>query len=127
MAMPIDGATASAATQQLQGAAAWQQRRQGFEALGSALKSGDLDAAKKAYTSLSSSFPSGAVSDPSSAMGKLNAALQSGDMQAAQQAFAGMHGHHHHHHQDGDGTTAAPTAASTSSGSTTGGTINVSA
>jgi len=67
------------------------QSRQTFNALGSALKSGDLEAAKKAYAELQKNTPSqqGNSSNPMAAdMETLGKALESGDLTAAQDAYS---------------------------------------
>jgi hypothetical protein len=67
------------------------QFKQTFDSLGSALKSGDLEAAKKAYTELQKNAPSqkGNSSNPMAAdMETLGKALESGDVKAAQDAYS---------------------------------------
>ena len=103
MGMPISSVASSNATQQLQGAGAWQQRRQSFDALSKALQSGDLTAAKQAFSSLASSFPQGVANNPNSPLAKLGQALQTGNLSAVQSAFSAMRGNHHHQRNDGDG------------------------
>lgn len=103
MGMPINSVASGSATQQLHGAGAWQQRRQSFDTLAKALQSGDLNAAKQAYSSLASSFPQGVANNPNSPLAKLGQALQTGDLSAVQTAFAAMRGGHHHRGNDGDG------------------------
>jgi hypothetical protein len=93
------GMSISPASSGVSGAGMWQQQRQGFNQLSQALSSGNLDAAKQAFSALSAKSPT-AAADPNSPLGKLGAALQSGDVNAAQQAFAAMRSGHHHHHQD---------------------------
>lgn len=105
---------------------AWQQRKQSFEALSQALKSGDLGAAQQAFSSLSSSFPAGIANDPNSPLAKLGQALQSGNLSDAQSAFSALRSRHggHHHHHDQDSASATATASPTGS---VGGNVNVSA
>jgi len=78
------------------------QMRQAMEQLQSALKSGDLDSAKKAYQTIKSLAPqdgkqnaqgSGA-NDPFKALGD---ALDSGDLDAAKKAMAQIQSHRPHH------------------------------
>ena len=124
--------------------ASFQKRQADFQALGSALNSGDLAGAQKAFADFLQTAPgvSGVGSAPgSSPIGQdlqaLGSALQSGDVAGAQKAFAGLqqelqkaHGHHHprHHHKVSSATD--PTASNSITGSTDatgslGSTINV--
>jgi ribosomal protein S20 len=114
------------------------QRRTDFQALGSALQSGDLTGAQAAFAALQRDLQgagqtqaqSGVQSAAQSDYQNLASALQSGDLSSAQKAFAALqqdlqtvlhrHSHHHHHHHAG---AVAPTAATgeaslTSTGST---------
>jgi hypothetical protein len=104
------------------------QRRQEFQALASALKSGDLGAAQSAFASLQSTQPSASQSqagqssrpnsDQSANIQALASALQSGDIAGAQTAFAALqkgHGHHHHHPKAADSTAQTPSATSSPS------------
>ena len=119
-------------------------RQADFQALGSALNSGDLAGARKAFADFLQTVPGangvGSVTG-SSPIGKdlqaLDSALQSGDVAGAQQAFAGLqqevqkaHGHHHHRHHHKTNSATDPTASSAITGSTDvtgtlGSTINV--
>jgi outer membrane protein assembly factor BamD (BamD/ComL family) len=94
----------------------WQQQRQNFNQLAQSLKSGNLDAAKQAFSALSSNSTN--VSNPNSPLAKLGAALQTGDMNAAQQAFAALRTGHHHHgdNSQAQSTPAMPLATSGSVG-----------
>jgi len=107
--MGMNNVSASS-TATVSGAGRWQQQRQSFNQLSQALQSGNLDAAKQAYSALSAKSPT-AASDPNSPLGKLGQALQSGDIGAAQQAFAALKSGHHHHH---DTASQSATATSTS-------------
>ena len=105
---------------------------QDFKQLASALKSGDLSGAQKAYSALQQLLPDQSqggnpVSTDFAALGK---ALQSGDLSTAQSAFSqlqndlqsasqsggansltqAMKGHHHHHHAS---SSQSSTASST--------------
>ncbi|WP_097459117.1 hypothetical protein [Mangrovitalea sediminis] len=92
MGMPINGAAGSGATQQLQGANVWQQRKQSFDALSQALQTGNLNAAKQAFSSLSSTYPAGVTSDPKSFIARLGQALQTGNIQSTQSLIASLTG-----------------------------------
>lgn len=110
MGMRING---SASTDQSSTISNWQQRQQNVKSMMSAIQSGDLSAAQKAYAALN---PSGQDSgnSPFAAIGK---ALQSGDISAAQQAaqdFQAKRAGHHHHH---GGASSASATASTATGS----------
>ncbi len=92
----------------------WQQRKQTFNALSSALSSGDLTAAKSAYATLvgNSTPPQG------SPLATLGQALQSGDLGAAQKADAAIAAHrggHRHGHRP----EAAPAVSTVSSATST--------
>jgi hypothetical protein len=94
----------------------FEQRKAAFQALATALQSGDLAAAQTAFATVQPSASNGqsaqsvtsAVQDPlNNDLQTLASALQSGDLAGAQKAFAalqqdmqkiGGHRHHHHHH-----------------------------
>jgi soluble cytochrome b562 len=82
-------ATGTVGSSQSVGAAAWQQRQQSFKDLTTALQSGDLGGAKKAFSTLTGGT------------GTVGQALQNGDLAGAQTAMqqvqASRAGHHHHH------------------------------
>ena len=109
MGMRIGNSGSSAASQGV-GVAQWQQRQQGMKDLMAALKTGDLGAAQKAYSSLpgASGTPNG-----SSPLAQIGQALLAGDLAGAQKAAqtlqAARSGHHHHH-----AAQAAPAATGTS-------------
>ena len=77
--------------------------REAMEQLQSALNSGDLDGAKKAYQTIQSLAPQdgkqkpqgNSGSDPFKALGD---ALDSGDLDAAKKAMAQIQSHRAHHH-----------------------------
>jgi hypothetical protein len=107
MGMRIQGSSSASATSSGTGAGAVQQRQQAFKDLFSALKSGDLTAAKTAFAGATAGRTGLHADSPLAQIGQ---ALQSGDLGAAQQAGAAMQaarsgGHHHH------GTAAAQTGA----------------
>ena len=64
--------------------------RQDFMALGKALKSGDMDAAKAAYAQAVKDAPAGSTATAGSPFAQLGAALKSGDAGAAKAAFGSM-------------------------------------
>jgi len=121
------------------------QRKQDFQSLADALKSGNLADAQKAFAQLQSDgVKTGQAqntnsqgSSQSSPLQALATALQNGDLTGAQQAFAqlqqGMKAHHHHHHQ-GSGSaqtnSTSQVGSSTDTGdgtSSTGGQISITA
>jgi hypothetical protein len=104
--------------------ASYNQQRSDFQALASALQSGDINSAQQAFAQLQKDSPRLAQalsSDPSSSdspriadLKSLASALKSGDISGAQQAFAKLqtevksahHGHHHHATASTSGTDA---------------------
>ena len=127
------------------------QRRQDFKDLASALQSGDLAGAQKAFAAMQQSQPNfsaatqtqnaqqGSVQNPLAAdFSALGQALNSNDLQKAKDAFAkllqdmqSVKGHHRHHHHKASASTqsTASTTSSPSVGSTagsSGGTQNAS-
>jgi TolA-binding protein len=121
------------------------QRKQDFQNLASALQSGDLSSAQKAFAQLQQDGPkvgqaqSSQNSNQSSGQNNpfqaLASALQSGDLSGAQQAFSqlqqSMKSHHHHHKQGAETSQSSNTnqiTATTLSGeltTSTNGQINV--
>jgi hypothetical protein len=87
-----------------------QQRKQTFNALSSALTSGDLSAAKSAYANLVGN----ATPPQGSPLAALGQALQSGDIGAAQKADATIAAHRGGHHR-GHKPEAAPAISTVSS------------
>ncbi len=84
MGMRIGGGNYSAA-EQMQ----WQQGRQNFAALSSAISGGKLSDAQAAFSKIANQITnSGKTIDPNSFLGKIGAALQSGDLGTAQQLLA---------------------------------------
>jgi DNA-binding FadR family transcriptional regulator len=116
-----------------------QQQQQDFQALGSALQSGNLSGAQTAFAALQqqlqsqsaqttqqpSSSNSSSSNPVSSDFQTLSNALQSGNLSDAQNAFAQLQsdlqtqrGHGHHHHHGGSrGASSAPAQTSTTSSS----------
>lgn len=77
-----------------------------FQALGAALQSGDMAAAQKAFSQLTSQMQArqaneGQSGNPDSNFQALSQALQSGDITAAQKAFQAMSTGKAHHHGHG--------------------------
>lgn len=124
MGMRVNSAGASAA-QGSAGVGQWRQRQQGMKDLMSALQSGDLATAQKAFSVMSSGQAN--ATKGSSPLAQLGQALQSGDLTAARQAAqtwqAARAGHHHGEH--GAGSVASPVATATPSG--TGSLVNLTA
>ena len=107
---------------------------QDFNAIGSALQSGDLSTAQTALTTFQQDLQGASKTDATQVFGKnnqanadyksLTTALQSGDLSAAQKAFAGLQtdlkavhkgGHHHHHPSSSTSATAQTSGAATDS------------
>ena len=110
MGMRIGG-TGGASASQSASVSNWQQSQQNFKSLTSALQSGDLASAQKAYASLTQGNSNIPADSP---LGKIGAALSSGDIGAAQQAMQAMSAGRGHHHHGGQ----APQASTSSSGTT---------
>jgi len=137
--MSISSVSNSTNLQSSQMSDAFKQRKQDFAALASALQSGDLAGAQKAFATLQqdklaigqaqggqgnnssavSQSSQGGATSMQDLMNQLKQALSSGDLQGAQQAFASLqqnmqanrgHGHHHHH-----GGGSQPSSSSTAS------------
>ncbi len=149
--MTIQSVSSAASTSAADLQASAQQRRADFQALASALQSGDISSAQQAFAQLQkdnprlaqalSSAPNSSDNPRLADLKSLASALKSGDVSAAQQAMAKLQqdvqsaqkgGHHHHHHGGGDSSvSAAPTDASaaggTDSSTTVGSIINASA
>ena len=121
---------------------------QDFNAIGTALQSGDLSTAQTALTtfqqalqvstSASTSQPFGKNSQANTDYQNLASSLQSGNLAGAQKAFTSLKtdlqptqaahkGHHHHHSSSATASTPAATTASSNSSSPVGsdGSLNV--
>jgi hypothetical protein len=119
------------------------QFRQEFNALASALQSGDLSGAQQAFAALQKLLPSSSAGNQTQTgqqgsgqntfatdFNALGQALQSNDLQKAQEAFAKLQQdiqsvqgrHHHHHHHDASASTQsiAPTTSNASVASDAG-------
>ena len=105
----------SSGMSQVSGASGWQQQRQAFQQLASALKSGDLDAAKTAFAAVAAKAPS--ASDPNSPLAQLGKALASGDIGAAQASFSAMRSSGRHHSHGPSAGSGSPSLALATSGS----------
>ena len=101
-------ASSSSGMERMGGVSNWQQKRQDFNQLASAIKSGDLGSAQKAYATLAAKSPDAASGN--SPLATLGKALQAGDISAAQQALSSMKTGGHHHQQ----AAAAPAIATKS-------------
>jgi hypothetical protein len=66
------------------------EKQQARAALGAALTSGDMEAAKAAFATFSAGSPDRAANHPNGAFAKLSAALSSGDVEAAKTAYADL-------------------------------------
>jgi len=123
--------------------AGYGQMVQNFDAVGSALQSGDLATAQSALTTFQQALPASSASPASQPFGKnsqantdyqsLTSSLQSGNLGSAQKAFSSLQkdlqpaqsthaahkGHHHHHSSSATTEAAAATTASSTVSSTT--------
>lgn len=127
--MTISGVSSSNTVYQTGMTSQMAQRKQDFQSLADALKSGNLADAQKAFAQLESDGVKTGQTQNSNSQGSsqssplqaLGTALQSGDLSGAQQAFAqlqqGMKAHHHHHHQ---GTGSSQTNSTSQVASTSG-------
>jgi hypothetical protein len=97
--------------------ASFKQIQSDFQALQSALQSGNVSSAQTAYSALQKDAPelfqsssSSSTNPLSSALSSLGTALQSGNLSDAQTAMASLtqalKGHHHHHHSSEDSSSA---------------------
>jgi len=111
MGMRVQGNQGSNASQGSSSASTIAQRQQAFKDLTTALSSGDLSGAQKAFSSLTQGRTALNSNSPLAALGQ---ALQSGNIGAAQQAFQSLQaersGGHHGHHHGGGGSTQASTS-----------------
>jgi len=102
--------------------------RQDFQALTSALQTGDLSSAQSAYSTLLQDNPqlanaaNGSGNPMQQALASIGSSLQSGDVKGAQDALSSfqqnMKAHHGHHHHGG-GAHGAASADLTTTTSTT--------
>jgi hypothetical protein len=110
--------------------ATFQNDRQAFGQLASALQAGDLTAAQTAYSTLASSPIAQGNSPFAQALQQIGQDLQSGDLADAQKALASLQQQqqqaraHHHHHHHGGGPSETSAASNTSSKNSTNSTDN---
>ena len=103
----------------------FQQDRQAFGQLTSALQASDLDAAKDAYNTLASSPLAQGNTPFAQTLQQIGQDLQSGDITDAQKALATLQQQqqqaraHHHHHHGGGGPSATSDSSNTSNSSST--------
>jgi hypothetical protein len=81
-------AISAGSTSQISGSNPMAQMKQNFDDLGSALSSGNIDDAKKAFAKLQKNAPSGGDGKTPSEITDLKKALDSGDLKAAQEAYS---------------------------------------
>jgi hypothetical protein len=132
----VTSSTSASGASQSAGALNFQQVKSDFQALSTALQSGDLSGAQQAYASLQKDAPALFQSASSqgtnssnpleAALGSIGSALQSGSLASAQQAFSSLQNTPHRHHHRGHGG-GLPDAAVSTSGqdSSTGGAVSV--
>jgi hypothetical protein len=126
MDMRISGATSDS---QSVGMAAWQQRQQSSKDLFSALQSGDLAGAQKAFSALTGG--TGSVNS-NSPLAQIGQALQNGDVAGAQKAAQQLQakrsgGHHHHHGAQQPAQSATPATSTVQPASGPGSLLNLTA
>lgn len=125
MVTSVDSSTSAAV--QSTAVSNWQQRQQSFKELTSALQSGDVSAAQKAFASL------GQSASGQGPLAKIGTALQHGDVAGAKQAMQDVQASrkaHHHHHASETATAATQTPvnpAATPASGTVGSLVNTSA
>jgi len=133
--MSISSVSASNNQYQTTNQTGYAQIAQNFQAIGTALQSGNLSSAQSALTTFQQSLPSnssqtsnsqpfGKNSQANSDYQSMVSALQSGNLSSAQQSYSSLqsdlksaHGHHHHR---SSGATSSDTSTSTSTSSTAG-------
>lgn len=126
--MSISGVSSNNNQTQTNMASIISQRKQDFQNLASALQTGDLSGAQKAFAQLQQDGPKAVQTQNSQKSNQSNgqnnpfqalaSALQSGDLSGAQQAFSqvqqNMKTHHHHHNkQRADSSQSSSTSQST--------------
>ena len=119
------GSSGAAAGMQSSAVSNWQQRQQSFKDLNAALQSGDLSAAQKAYSGLTTGSGS---TNSNSPLAKIGQALQNGDLAGAQQAMQALQASragHHPHHGTAQAATSTPPSAPVSP--TVGSQVNTTA
>ncbi len=86
--MSISSISSTGNTYQMSGSNPMAQMKQNFDDLGSALSSGNIDDAKKAFAKLQKNAPSGGDGKAPSEIDDLKKALDSGDVKGAQEAYS---------------------------------------
>ena len=128
MGMRVSSGMSGASATGQSGAAEWQQRKQDYKSLASAMQSGNLDAAKSAYASMTSGSKF-TTNNPNSPLAQLGNALQSGDMGAAQKAFAALQSAHHQRVSgrsgSASGVSPVPVTTPSPATATTGNNVNL--
>lgn len=81
-------AISAGSTSQMSGSNPMAQMKQNFDDLGSALSSGNIDDARKAFAKLQKNAPSGGDGKTPSEIDDLQKALDSGDLKGAQEAYS---------------------------------------
>ena len=81
-------AISAGSTSQMSGSNPMAQMKQNFDDLGSALSSGNIDDAKKAFAKLLKNAPSGGDGKTPSEIDDLKKALDSGDLKGAQESYS---------------------------------------
>lgn len=81
-------AISAGSTSQMSGSNPMAQMKQNFDDLGSALSSGNIDDARKAFAKLQKNAPSGGDGKTPSEIDDLKKALDSGDLKGAQEAYS---------------------------------------
>ena len=121
----MDMSVSSASAASTGSVSQWQDRKQAGKDLMAALKSGDLEAAKTAYATMTKDGTGKLASHSDTLMAKLGDALQAGDMASAQKIAAGMALHHHHRTSGGDGSGGGTAPQPSAPTATTGNNLNV--
>lgn len=102
---------------QMGGVQNWQQKRQEFKKLETALQSGDLSSAQQAFATMTAKAGNATgAANANNPLAKVGLALQAGDLKGAQQAFAALRSSGHHHARgsaSAQSTSATDTTAST--------------
>jgi hypothetical protein len=119
------GSASSVGSSRGAGIANWQQRQQGFKDLFAAVQAGDLSAAQKAYSGVTS----GGTVKGNGALAQIGQALNVGDIAGARQATQTLLASRsaHHQHQGGQIPGASPVAASLGTSSGAGSLLNLTA
>jgi hypothetical protein len=103
--------------------------RKAADNLRDSLKSGDMEGAKQAYSTLTRNVPAAVLSNPNTALSQLGTALQSGDVAGAQQALGDFAKNLHAYRTSGSlpvsgGPVSLPEPVQSTTGGTAGTLIN---